>query len=171
LTEITQSIIVSASATDLFDRADELLATLLEQDHANDGLSLSIRKTSPVALCSEEEGRRTSPGPLGLGTAFRATVRAGGLPLGVELRCTEYVSPQRVTVRSANGLPLAVTLEFQPHPDGGTVVTTRLRYEPPPGMAGVLLQTFAPPAKIEQTMRSGLERLQEHFAAARPAQP
>ena len=157
MTEITQSIIVPAPVTDLFDRADELLATLLAQDHANDGLSLSIRQTSP--------------GPLGLGTTFRAVVRAGGLPLGVELRCTEYVSPQRVTVQSANDLPLAVTLEFQPHPDGGALVTTRLRYEPPPGMAGVLLQTFAPPAKLEQTMRRGLERLQGHFAAARPAQP
>jgi len=155
LTEITQRTIVQTTAADLFAQADELFAVLLQGDHGAGSLSLTIQKTSP--------------GPLGLDTAFRATARVSGLSLGVELRCTEYVPPQRVTLQSTAedaALPLRATLDFQPHQDGNTMVTAQLSYEPPAGLMGAMFEALVPPARIEKQMGDGLQRLCQHLEAA-----
>jgi hypothetical protein len=157
LTEITQRAVVQATVDDLFAQADELFAILLQGDHDEENLSLTIQ--------------RTSPGPLELGAAFRVTARTGGLSLGADLCCTEYVPPRHVTLQSTNGLPLKAMLAFQPHQDNNTIMTVQLCYEPPAGLVGMMFETLAPQAKIEQEMKRGLQRLQQHLEAAGREKP
>lgn len=152
MTEITQRAVVRATVDDLFAQADELFALLLQGDHDEGNFSLTIQ--------------RTSPGPLELGAAFRVTARTGNLSLGADLRCTEYVPSRHVTLQSTNGLPLKAILAFQPHQDNNTMVTVQLCYEPPAGLVGVMFETLAPPAKIEQEIKRGLQRLQQYLKAA-----
>lgn len=150
--EITQRAIVPSTVDDLFAQADELFEVLLQGDLDEESFPLAIQKTSS--------------GPLGLGTTFRVVVRNIGSSLGVDLCCTEYVPPQYVVVQNTDILPLKITLTFQPHQDNGTLLTARLDYEPPAGLMGMMLQALAPPAKIEERMRRGLETLQRHVETA-----
>jgi len=157
LTEITQSVIVPATVADLFAQADELFSALLQGHPDEGGLALAIQKTSP--------------GPLGLGTTFRVTTRAMGLSLGADLRCTEYVPPQHVAVQSTNGLSLKATLVFQPHDADRTMLTARLWYEPPVGLAGAMFEALVPSSKIEQAVSRGLQRIQRHLEATGAVAP
>jgi uncharacterized membrane protein len=76
------------------------------------------------------DGKKTSEGPIGLGSTFRLVGKAFGSRFDVDYEMTEY-APNRIAAwKSVSGpLPLRFWRIFEPV-DGGTRVTIRYEAEP-----------------------------------------
>ncbi len=77
----------------------------------------------------------------GVGTVFRVGIQAGPTRLDGKLEVTEYVRPERITIRSIDGPRVDGGWRFAAA-DGGTNVTLDALFDLPGGIAGRLVGSF-----------------------------
>jgi uncharacterized membrane protein len=77
----------------------------------------------------------------GVGTVFRVGIQAGPTRLDGKLEVTEYVRPERITIRSIDGPRVNGGWRFAPAGDG-TNVTLDALFDLPGGIAGRLVGSF-----------------------------
>ena len=78
---------------------------------------------------------------MGVGTVFRVGIQAGPTRLDGRLEVTEYVRPERITIRSIDGPRVDGGWRFAPD-NGGTRVVLDALFELPGGIAGRLVGSF-----------------------------
>ena len=117
---------------------------------------------NPNMLVSE----KVTDGPLGVGSRFRATIRSGGRPLGMQIEYTAFDPPHLLASTSRMAAAdFSGTLTFTPTPAG-----TRLRWSwqaRPKGAVRLLAPVFTPiGARQERRMWT---LLRDHLEAGGPA--
>lgn len=78
---------------------------------------------------------------MGVGAVFRVGIQAGPTRLDGRLEVTEYVRPERITIRSIDGPRVDGGWRFTPDGDGTRVVLDAL-FDLPGGFAGRLVGSF-----------------------------
>jgi uncharacterized membrane protein len=78
----------------------------------------------------------------GVGTVFRVGIQAGPTRLDGKLEVTEYVRPERISIRSIDGPRVVGGWTFAPAGDGATQVSLRASFDFPGGLAGRLVGSF-----------------------------
>src|SRR5918992_5261203 len=91
---------------------------------------LSDSETSPKWSSSSLESKKTSEGPIGVGTTWRSVSRFLGRRIETEMEITEFEPNRKFTLRSMSGpFPLQAALTFEPT-EGGTQVNALIEAEP-----------------------------------------
>jgi hypothetical protein len=108
---------------------------------------------------------KLSPGPIGLGTRFRAEMRTRPRPTKMTTQFTGYERPRRVALRShLSAMEIQGALTFDPVPEG-----TRMRWSwvvAPRGVVRLLTPLVARTGRRqEQAIWASLKRLLEAQAA------
>ncbi len=75
------------------------------------------------------EAKKTSQGPIGVGTTWRAVQKALGQRIETEAEVTEYEPNRKCTQRGKSPFPVKVQMTFE-SVEGGTRVNLRLEGEP-----------------------------------------
>jgi carbon monoxide dehydrogenase subunit G len=104
------------------------------------------------------ESVKVTPGPVGVGTRFRATVVSRGTPLQMTIECTGFDRPHRLASRSVMDRAV-VDGEVRCHPaPGGTRLSWdwEVTVSGPARFAGPLIGWFG--RRQEQTIWTGLKR-------------
>jgi uncharacterized membrane protein len=83
----------------------------------------------------------TDDSPMGIGTVFRVGIQAGPTRLDGKLEVTEYVRPDKISIRSLEGPGVTGGWTFVADGDA-TRVHLRARYDLPGGIAGRLVGSF-----------------------------
>jgi hypothetical protein len=111
------------------------------------------------------ESTKTTPGPIGLGTRFRASVLRRGKPLEVLIQCTGFDRPYRFATRSVTAGAIATgEVRCEPIPDG-----TRFSWDwelsvlGPARFAGPMVALMG--RREERVIWTGLKRLFEENPA------
>lgn len=102
-----------------------------------------------------------SPGPIGLGTRFRAEVTSRGRPLEMVIEFTAFERPRRLSSSTRmSTMDIRGTLTFDPVPEG-----TRMRWHwelAPRGLVGLLTPLVARMGRRqEEAIWAGLKRCLE----------
>ena len=90
---------------------------------------VSNLENSPKWSSAFVEVTKTSEGPIGVGTAWRAVQKAFGQGLESEVEVTEYEPNRKWTQRGKSPFPVQIQATFE-SVDGGTRVNLRLEGEP-----------------------------------------
>ena len=90
---------------------------------------LSNLENSPKWSSAFLEVTKTSEGPIGVGTAWRAVQKAFGQGLESEVEVTEYEPNRKWTQKGKSPFPVQIQATFE-SVDGGTRVNLRLEGEP-----------------------------------------
>lgn len=101
----------------------------------------------------------TSEPPLRVGSTYDQEARFLGRPIRSSFEVVEYEPDRRIRIRTTAGtLPLDITREVLPQPDGGTTLHAIIRGEP----TGVL-RLLGPLTQrmVERNVRADYARLQE----------
>lgn len=99
----------------------------------------------------------TSEPPLRVGSTYDQEARFLGRPIRSSFEVVEYEPDRRIRIRTtASTLPLDITREVQPQPDGGTRLHATIRGAPPGWMS-----LFDPLTRrmVERNVRADYERL------------
>jgi uncharacterized protein YndB with AHSA1/START domain len=112
---------------------------------------------NPQMLCAEQ----ISPGPIGLGTRFRAQVTSRGRPVEMIIEFTAYERPRRLASSTQmSAMDIRGTLTFEPVPEG-----TRMRWHwevAPRGLLKLLTPLIARMGRQqEEAIWAGLKRVLE----------
>jgi len=78
---------------------------------------------------------------MGVGTVFRVGIQAGPTRLDGKLEVTDYMRPEKISIRSVDGPRVVGGWTFAPDNDG-TRVQLRASFDLPGGLAGRLVGTF-----------------------------
>jgi len=78
---------------------------------------------------------------MGLGTVFRVGIQAGPTRLDGKLEVTDYVRPEKISIRSIDGPRVVGGWTFESDGDG-TRVQLRASFDLPGGIAGRLVGSF-----------------------------
>jgi len=111
-----------------------------------------------------------TPGPIGLGTRFRAETASRGRTLGMVIEFTTFERPRRLASSThMSGMDVQGTLTFDPVPKG-----TRMRWQwelAPRGFVRLLTPLVGPMGRRqEEAIWAGLKRvLEEQEASPLPA--
>jgi len=116
-----------------------------------------------------ESARRIDSGEIGVGTRYRLGVRQGTRVVPMEYRITAFERPRRVELAgSGSGISAVDTLNFEPGPNGGSIVdyTADIRLRGPMRLVQPFLGgTFR---RIAADASDGIRRtLAERASAAR----
>ena len=91
---------------------------------------LSNFENNPKWSSAFLEAKKTSEGPIGVGTTWRGVAKALGQRIETELECTEYEPNRKCAQKSkSRPFPTEVRQTFEPV-EGGTRVNVRLDAEP-----------------------------------------
>jgi uncharacterized membrane protein len=91
---------------------------------------LSDPETTPTWSSSSLESKKTSEGPIGVGTTSRSVTKILGRRLESEEEMTEFEPNRRFATRSTSGpIPFRSTVTFE-RVDGGTRVNATIEAEP-----------------------------------------
>jgi uncharacterized membrane protein len=91
---------------------------------------LSDPETSPQWSSASLESKKTSEGPIGVGTTSRSVSKLLGRRIETELEITEFEPNRRFVLHSKSGpFPLQATVNFE-RLDGGTRVNVTVEAEP-----------------------------------------
>jgi uncharacterized membrane protein len=80
--------------------------------------------------------------PMGVGFVFRVGIEAGPTKLDGKLEVTEYVRPEKISIRSIDGPRVIGGWTFTPAGENATQVSLRASFDLPGGFAGRLVGSF-----------------------------
>jgi len=91
---------------------------------------LSNPENSPKWSSASLESKKTSEGPIGVGTTSRSVSKFLGRRIGIEMEITEFEPNRKFTSHSMSGpFPLQATVAFE-RIEGGTRVNATIEAEP-----------------------------------------
>ncbi len=115
------------------------------------------------------EIRRTSEGPIGVGSTYASKGKNFGITANDMVEVTEHQPNERFAWQTAGAMGMKFGWSFEMRPQGsGTLLTER--FEPPAGVIGSLINTFTG-SSTRKAMEEGLANIKEKLEGSQRERP
>ncbi len=115
------------------------------------------------------EIKRTSEGPIGVGSAYASKGKNFGMTANETVEVTEHQPNERFAWRTAGAMGMKFGWSFEMRPQGGGTLLIE-RFEPPSGLVGSLINTFTG-SSTRKAMEEGLANIKESLEGSQRDSP